>query len=432
MASSLLLEILRTDPPDWTRAWQVMENHRLAADRADVLDAGRTASTATAADSLEEPSLADHVDEHGRSLLHHAVAAAIHQKHQLGSQPGGSSRCEDMTAASVCEMDQDEKQNQELEQNQINHRQSLILSLLEQNPEATARQTLNGKYTPLHCAVQSVHLDCLERDSKIVKMLLKTNPAAALLKTNDRNHHRRLTPLSLHIVAVSSLMMIEEEQRNDMATNLNNDETLAPKRLSKALLQALLPYCTLPQLEEAVEVLYDCNSTLVLSTWIEQERHSHKNRLLYGRQTRAVQIDDSCWVWDWAMTLFKAVHVKHQQQRHFSDNTLSTTIAHQQAPFRALHTAARITDCPIPFLLMALRSHPTQVRLPNTTDNGNLPLHTVAKWSYNTESCFSSSTCRKSMALTELVVAHRKALVAKNALGLTPMQLEAESGVVIE
>jgi hypothetical protein len=95
-----------------------------------------------------------------------------------------------------------------------------------------------------------------------------------------------------------------------------------------------------------------------------------------------------------------------------------------QALFQALHVASQITDCPTPFLALAMRSSPGETRTPDRTTL-NMPLHSVASWQLPEG---TSSLCRKSMAVRTLESEYPEALKAKNKRKKTPMDLEEESG----
>jgi len=374
--ASLLIEILRAEQPDWARAWQVIDHNRRTVSEQDVT------------------ALLEHVDDQGLSLLHHAVTAVVRQprihngEESLQSSSSSSSR---------------------------KHQGSIIQTLLNRHPEATALQCHWNRFTPLHCAVQTNSIANLESDAKLVAAILRKNVAAAWLKSKHG-----LSPLALHIVAVSHLMK-----------GSSNKEGIQNYKPPTLMVQILAPHCRLPQLEEALELLYSCNTTAILQQFTQHEIQHHESRLLYGRPTRPAKID--FWVWDWALALLKAIHLQHQKQQqqqqptNGSTSTPPTTANSKAPPFRALHTAAQVTDCPVPFLLWALRAHPTQVRLPDNAVHKNLPLHAAAQWQPSSGSC-----CRKSIALTALVSAFPKALHAKNAAGMNPMDLEAASGAVIE
>ena len=88
-----------------------------------------------------------------------------------------------------------------------------------------------------------------------------------------------------------------------------------------------------------------------------------------------------------------------------------------------MHAVAQVKDCPLPFLMLAMRAYPNQVRAPDAF-TGNLPLHTVAGW----ETSDPSSISRKSMALSALVSEYPQATKVKNKSGKTPMSLALETG----
>ena len=200
-------------------------------------------------------------------------------------------------------------------------------------------------------------------------------------------------------------------------------------------MQALVPHCPLSQLTDALELLYACNTTQVMRHYTRAEqRHRQQSLLLYGRQTKALG-DTNFWIWNWGAGNVDGHAPPEETSASTPTTTTTTTTATQPQqystrvllPFRALHTAAQVTDCLVPFLLLALRAHPTQVRLPDHHDHHDLSLHSVAQGHSKTNGC-----CRKSMSLTLLVAAYPKPVHAKNKQGKTPVQLEAASGSVVE
>lgn len=88
-----------------------------------------------------------------------------------------------------------------------------------------------------------------------------------------------------------------------------------------------------------------------------------------------------------------------------------------------MHAAAQLKDCPIPFILLAMRAYPEQVRQVDER-TGNLPLHFVAAWDVSDPTTVS----RKSMALNALVSEYPEGGKVRNRRGKTPMSLALESG----
>jgi hypothetical protein len=88
-----------------------------------------------------------------------------------------------------------------------------------------------------------------------------------------------------------------------------------------------------------------------------------------------------------------------------------------------MHAAARVKDCPLPFLILAMRSSPMQVRTADA-ETGNYPVHFIAGWDISDH----SSVSRKSMALSALVSEYPQATKIRNKIGKTPLSLALETG----
>jgi hypothetical protein len=265
----------------------------------------------------------------------------------------------------------------------------LLKVLLQLNGGATTVQCDSNGYTPLAyaCSVDLLD-DHLEDNAKVIAMLLKEDSNEALSITCKEG----LTPLELHIRSISRQRFLQDQS----------------KIPSKAVFKILAESSSRQTLEDALETLYACNTSTVMQRFVEEEARARRNIKLFGRQTRAGATD--FWVWDWALLILRCVH----------DRMYGT----DQALFQALHVASQITDCPTPFLALAMRSSPGEARTPDRTTL-NMPLHSVASWQLPEG---TSSLCRKSMAVRTLESEYPAALEAKNRRKKTPMDLEEESG----
>jgi hypothetical protein len=268
---------------------------------------------------------------------------------------------------------------------------TVLKVLLQLNGGATTVQCDSNGYTPLAyaCSVDLVD-GHLEDNAKVIAMLLKEDNNEALNITCKEG----LTPLALHIRSISRQRYLKDQSTCRMP--------------STAVLQILAESSSRQTLEDALETLYACNTSTVMQRFVEEEARARRNVKLFGRQTRAGATD--FWVWDWALLILRCVH----------DRMYGT----DQALFQALHVASQITDCPTPFLALAMRSSPGETRTPDRTTL-NMPLHSVASWQLPEG---TSSLCRKSMAVRTLESEYPAALEAKNKRKKTPMDLEEESG----
>ena len=269
-----------------------------------------------------------------------------------------------------------------------NSRIAAIRALLEAFPEAAILQDAEMEHTPLvyACLVDSESSKNLEDDSEVVRLIVEFNPKSLQVTSKDG-----YSPLELHIMAMSRL-----KQKGDpmgirrSKKNLKRDPTTS---ILKALLKK---EHTSTLIAKALDALFECNTLVVLEHVALEESLASTRRLRARRQARSsggsVQtIDgttnfDHFWVWSWALMLLEADHT-----RRYANVT-------PKPSFLAMHAAAQVKDCPVPFLILAMRAHPDQVRQVDER-TGNLPLHFVAAWDVSDPSTVS----RKSMALNALV-----------------------------
>jgi ankyrin repeat protein len=267
---------------------------------------------------------------------------------------------------------------------------TVLKILLQLNGGATTVQCDKNGYTPLAYACSVDLLEGhLEDNAKVIEMLLKADNKEALGITCKEG----LTPLALHIRSISRQRFLKDKSEEIPST---------------AVLKILAEGSSRQTLEDALETLYACNTSTIMQRFVEEEARARRNIKLFGRQTRAGATD--FWVWAWALVILRSVH----------DRIYGT----DQALFQALHIASQITDCPTPFLALAMRSSPGETRTPDRTTL-NMPLHSVASWQLPEG---TSSLCRKSMAVRTLESEYPAALKAKNKRKKTPMDLEEESG----
>lgn len=284
---------------------------------------------------------------------------------------------------------------------------SFLKHLLKLHPEATLVRCHERGYTPLAYAVSSVGSPDADEDqgAEVVKLLLDSNKGS--LEIFDRDG---LSQLDIHIKAVSRLVFTS-------TTGLvaQQQSTTTPP-VSSTILELLAAQSDQKQLEAALETLYACNTLTVMERYAKEEARAHENIRHFGRQTRASDKVDAFWVWEWVLILLEAIH----------NRIHSTEKITAPPPFHALHVASQITDCPPPFLLLAMRVSPSEVRTADRNQH-NLPLHQVASWQIEK----GGSLCRKSMTLTSVLHEYPAAMDEKNNAGKTPMDLETESKSII-
>jgi hypothetical protein len=271
-------------------------------------------------------------------------------------------------------------------------------------------------YTPLDkvAASRTENEFILESDAKVAELLIRACSVKELY-VNSRNNLERLAPLSLHVKAMSILQFkLDSNATNtitqSMTTNAQADKKQHLHRASKIVLGAIAPHCSLETLSEALETLYSCNS-LVIMDMIQQEakqkgRHNNNTQFGFGKQARDRSAKGH-WIWEWLLDILAILHTR--------------TAPNQNAPFHALHLLSSISNCPPPFLLLAMQAYPYDIRTPNPS-TGNLPLHYVSAWKSDV------SNVRKYMCLQSLSVAHDQGLAVPNNLGKTPVQLDGDAG----
>lgn len=295
----------------------------------------------------------------------------------------------------------------------MSSRIAAIRALLEAFPEAATLQDANMDHTPLAyaCLVDSESSKNLEDDSEVVRLIVEFNRKSLQVPSRDG-----YSPLEMHIMAMSRL------KRKGDPMGIRRSKKSQKRDPETSILKALLKEeHTSAQISRALDALFECNTLAVLEHVALEESLASTRRLRARRQARmsggSVQaIDgttnfDHFWVWSWALMLLEADHTRR------CANVTPTP------SFLAMHAAAQVKDCPVPFLILAMRAHPDQVRQADER-TGNLPLHFVAAWDVSDPSTVS----RKSMALNALVTEYAHAGSVRNKRGKTPMSLSLESG----
>lgn len=308
-------------------------------------------------------------------------------------------------------------------------RRGVVKTLLALHPEATARRCRDRGYTPLALACRSTRtLPTMQEDAKLVKMLIMANHRPINIACDQG-----LTPLLIHIRSVS-MLMFQEEARTTLGGDAGGQSSP-----STAILDVLARYSSQAQLEQAIEELYQCNTLATMNLLANEEAIARRDRLRFGLdEPRPSSTLAGHWIWEWLLVL-----LRHASNRFGnSSNTISgrpRASSSSNNDFYPLHVASQIRGCPPPFLLLTIRAYPhdVQTALDSTT---NLPAHQIAMWTtgdggsgpsssaHNATATTNSSTlCRRSMCQTALDSEHPPSMHAKNSLGKTPLDLEAES-----
>jgi len=318
----------------------------------------------------------------------------------------------------------------------------VIKKLVRAHPRAIfMRDTIQG-YTPLAyaCCAYALDLVTLTEDAQIVEVLLDAAgshvcsipipvstirggaAAAAAVSSMSTTTRRDCSPLCLHILTVSFLASCTSTLTSSSCS------TTGPASITTAVLEALAAHATRAALEQALETLYVCNTHTILQMVAHADARARRNKLRFGRQTSST-VDHDCWIWDWVLTLLRFIHKCNCRRQ-----------GHQiRRPFQAMHVAAQVTDCPTPFVSLAMRAFPAQVRAMDQATL-QLPHHMVASWYLNDGNygdldasshgilgqdggATPRSTCRQALAMSALTTEFPTALEMKNKSGQTPVEL---------
>ena len=299
-----------------------------------------------------------------------------------------------------------------------------IRALLRAFPQAAAIPDAEFGYTPLAYAILvDAEIESrietqknLEDDSEVVRLILEFNPKSLQVMSRDG-----YSPLELHIMAMSRL------KRTGDVLGIRRHKKKARDASSSILNAILKEENSTMGLAKALDTLFECNSLAVLEQVALEESQASTMRVRARRQARTsvVSVQPTTgstnfahfWIWDWALKLLEADY-----SRRYTNNN-SSDVSASPPPFYAMHAAAQVKDCPIPFILLAMRAYPEQVRQVDER-TGNLPLHFVAAWDVSDPATVS----RKSMALNALVAEYPEGGKVRNRRGKTPMSLALESG----
>jgi Ankyrin repeat len=293
-------------------------------------------------------------------------------------------------------------------------RLAAIRALVVAAPDSSLEKTADLGNTPLHYACNSVDEKGMEDDLAIIKVMLEMSPKAATI-VNKHGH----SPLDVHIIAVSKI-----KRQSDLLSFRRPKKSKSPTPTS--ILKTLLEHDLVgASLSRPLDVLFECNSLAVLEQVALEEAQASSSKLRARRQARssgesaasAVSSGSTnfanFWVWEWAIIMLKSEILRAKPSKNKSS----------VPAFAALHVSASVKDCPLPFLMLAMRAYPTQVRNPDI-QTGNLPLHTVAGWDVSDPASIS----RKSMALSALVSEYPQATKIRNKQGKTPLSMALETG----
>jgi ankyrin repeat protein len=294
-------------------------------------------------------------------------------------------------------------------------RLSSVRAMLVAHPDSAKVHGGADGLTPLHlaCMVEDDAPESLEEDLAVVRLILELCPKALNVSSRDG-----YSPLDIHIIAISN------QKRQGDVLSFRRPRKGPRAGTYTAILNTLLEEDLNGGLARPLDLLFECNSLAVLEQLALEEAQASSSKLRARRQARSNGTSlaatfpspstnfTNFWVWEWALVLLKSEY----RRRNGNYNR-------PQPPFSALHVAAQVKDCPIPFLMLTMRAYPNQVRAADDS-SGNLPLHAIAGW----ETTDPSSISRKSMALSALVSEYPQATKIRNRSGKTPLSLALETG----
>jgi hypothetical protein len=361
-------------------------------------------------DSPEEALYVDQATSH--TALHLALASSRQQ------EPGQD--------------DDDDDDGGKAGPNSAEQRRGVVKTLLALHPKAAARRCRGRGNTPLAAACRTARLETIPDDAKLVKILIMANQ-----RPINTMCDQGLPPLLIHIRSVSLLMFQEDARtttRGGDPKRTSADESSVSA--STAILDVLGRYASQAQLEQAIEDLYRCNTLATMTLVANEEAIARRDRLLFGLdEPRPSATLAGQWIWEWLLVLLRHVSNRLGNKSSSSGRPRSSSSSSSPSDLYPLHVASQIPGCPPPFVLLAIRAFPRDVQTALDSTTNNLPAHQVAVWTRREASGTDddvappngSTWCRRSMCLTALDAEHPPGMHAKNSLGKTPLELEAET-----
>ena len=292
---------------------------------------------------------------------------------------------------------------------------STVRAILEQNAEAAVACELENGFTPLavvcdtappnntKSSTRSTNHDkasleeYLEQDAALITALHEENDIAM-----DITSKRGLTPLAVHVAALSRFMRQRKNSSKDDVDNNEDDDDDTIDVSTSPLLEVLLEKCSLQDCSRALNTLFLCNTNHVMNHLMKEEERARAGEMSEG-------LENGWWLLDLMVQILFAAH-----NLLYRGQTITN--------FSPLHTLTAIQDCPIPFLLLAVRASVEDLHKPEKV-SGNLPAHNVANWDLP----YGDSVTRKSMALNTLLKLYPEAEAVSNKEGETVEYVFAES-----
>lgn len=293
--------------------------------------------------------------------------------------------------------------------------------------------------------------DMFDEAETLVGLLLDGHPESASIKS-----HSGLSAVDIHVISFSQARGAEGP-----STNYSNSAGQIGKTTT-SVLRVLLEsdpslarsqFSSLTRLPEAaaagpLEYLYRWNAAAIIEAVERQRRHTpSKQNVEFRRNSistpsrqsqtspayassasrassaRALSISArtgmtvgvaSWWIWQWTIILLKygVMHVKKRG-----------------VPFSALHAAAYTEGCPLPLLLLIMRTFPAQLKKRDqmVVNNAMLPLSIVCTWGQNRRPDAITAS-RKSMAIGVLLAEYPEGVEIVDDHGRHALSHAIESG----
>ncbi|KAL7570661.1 hypothetical protein ACA910_014934 [Epithemia clementina (nom. ined.)] len=285
---------------------------------------------------------------------------------------------------------------------------STVRSILAQNAEAAVACDVEHGFTPLAFVCDTapqiyVNIDLtkeqveeiLEQDAALITALHEENDIAM-----DISSKRGLPPLAIHVAALSRCMrqrkLLRKGSKNDGSNDEEDEdeEDDAVDMSTSPLLEALTQRSSLEDCSRALNTLFLCNTSAVMKHYMQEEERARNGEMSEG-------LENGWWLLDLLVQVLFAAH-----NQLYRGQTITN--------FSPLHTLTAIQDCPIPFVMIAVRASVEDLRKPEKVF-GNLPAHNVANW----ELPYGDPVTRKSIALSTLLRMFPDAETVRNKDGET-------------
>ena len=278
---------------------------------------------------------------------------------------------------------------------------STVRSILAQNAEAAVACDAEHGFTPMAFVCDTAPEIYLNANNQVVEEYLEQDASliAALHEENDIamdiGSKRGLTPLAVHVAALSRFMRKRELLQKKREQEGSGEEEMCTVDMSTSpLLEVLLQKSSLEDCSRALNTLFLCNTKDVMNQFMQEEERARNGEMSEG-------LENDWWLLDLMVQILFAAH-----NQLYRGQTITN--------FSPLHTLTALQDCPIPFLMLAVRASVEDLRKPEKV-SGNLPAHNVAGWQVP----HGDPITRKRIALDTTLLMYPEAEAEQNKEGET-------------